>query len=207
MGRSGTLYRTARMLPLPRAAKQRRAQGAITSTWFVVVLVRTECPAWCSGGRRPLIAGCLSLWRLGVDLPATRPVWDLNLGPPASESPSLANCAFGATHHHVHFWGTYLGTFGDDAGHNAQAARGNRLTNTPWGRSLAAFAGDRNKQLMSTRSRDRLLVICYFHISFFALVLFSVVLCDCLLVPVDGVGAEVLVRQPLERHEELLLQA
>ena len=66
MGRSGTLYRTARMLPLPRAAKQRRAQGAITSTWFVVVLVRTECPAWCSGSRRPLITGCISLQRLEV---------------------------------------------------------------------------------------------------------------------------------------------
>ena len=51
-----------------------------------VVLVRMECPAWCSGGQRPLIAGCLSLQALGVDLPVTRPVWDSNLRPPASES-------------------------------------------------------------------------------------------------------------------------
>ena len=29
-------------------------------------LARTECLARCSGGRRPLIAGCLSLQRLGV---------------------------------------------------------------------------------------------------------------------------------------------
>ena len=30
--------------------------------WFLIrrsLLVRMECPAWCSGGRRPLIAGCL----------------------------------------------------------------------------------------------------------------------------------------------------
>ena len=33
-----------------------------------------EYPAWCSGGRRPLIARWLSLQRLGVDLYVTRPV-------------------------------------------------------------------------------------------------------------------------------------
>ena len=54
------------------------------------VLVRKECPAWCSEGRRPMIAGCLSLQRLGVGLPVARPVSDSNLGPPASESRSLA---------------------------------------------------------------------------------------------------------------------
>ena len=45
---------------------------------------RMECPAWCSGGRRPLIEGCLSLRRLGMVLPVTRPV---NIEPqtPASE--------------------------------------------------------------------------------------------------------------------------
>ena len=32
-----------------------------------VFLVRMELLAWCSGGWRPLIAGCLSLQRLGVD--------------------------------------------------------------------------------------------------------------------------------------------
>ena len=31
-------------------------------------LVRMECPAWCSGGRRPLIAGRLSPQRLGMNL-------------------------------------------------------------------------------------------------------------------------------------------
>ena len=36
-------------------------------------------PAWCSGGRRPLIAGCLSLQRLGIDLPVTHPAWDSNI--------------------------------------------------------------------------------------------------------------------------------
>ena len=41
-------------------------------------LVRMECPAWCSEGWRPLIAGCLSLWTCGMDLPVTRPVWDSN---------------------------------------------------------------------------------------------------------------------------------
>ena len=49
-------------------------------------LVRMKCPAWCSGGQRPWIAGCLSLQRLIMDLPLTRPVRDSNLGPPASES-------------------------------------------------------------------------------------------------------------------------
>ena len=48
-------------------------------------------PAWCSGGRRPWIAGRLSLQRLGIDLPVTHPVWDANLGPLASESWSLVN--------------------------------------------------------------------------------------------------------------------
>ena len=48
-----------------------------------------NCPARCSGGRRPLIAECLSLQRLGVDSSVTRPVWDSNLGPPACESRSL----------------------------------------------------------------------------------------------------------------------
>ena len=47
-------------------------------------------PAWCSGGRRPFIAECLSLQHLGLHLPVTRPVWDSNLGPPASESGSSA---------------------------------------------------------------------------------------------------------------------
>ena len=59
--------------------------------------MQLNCPAWCSGGRRPLIAGRPSLQRLGVDLPLTRPVWDSNLGPPASESRPLANRAIGAT--------------------------------------------------------------------------------------------------------------
>ena len=34
---------------------------------------RWNCPAWCSGGRRPLIAGCLSLQRLGIDFPVACP--------------------------------------------------------------------------------------------------------------------------------------
>ena len=34
-----------------------------------ICLVRMECPAWCSGGRRPLIAGRASLQRLGRDFP------------------------------------------------------------------------------------------------------------------------------------------
>ena len=41
--------------------------------------VRMECPAWCSGGRRPLIAGWLSLQRIEIVLPVTRQVWDSNL--------------------------------------------------------------------------------------------------------------------------------
>ena len=43
-------------------------------------------PAWCSRGRRPLIAGCVSLQRLGFDLHVNCPAWDSNLRPPASES-------------------------------------------------------------------------------------------------------------------------
>ena len=54
------------------------------------------CPAWCSGGHRPLIAGCLSLHRLGINLPVTRPARDANLRPPASESRPLTNWAIGA---------------------------------------------------------------------------------------------------------------
>ena len=34
-----------------------------------VFLVWVECPAWCPGGRRPLIAGCFSLQRHIMDLP------------------------------------------------------------------------------------------------------------------------------------------
>ena len=45
-------------------------------------------PAWCLGGRMPLIAGRLSLQGLGMDLPITRPVWDSNPRPPASETRS-----------------------------------------------------------------------------------------------------------------------
>ena len=37
-----------------------------------------------------MIAGRSSLQRLGMALPVTRPVWDANLGPPASESRPLA---------------------------------------------------------------------------------------------------------------------
>ena len=47
--------------------------------------------AWCSGGWRPLIAGCLSLQMLGICLPATRAAWDSNPRPPASESRPLTN--------------------------------------------------------------------------------------------------------------------
>ena len=54
-----------------------------------------NCPARCSGDPRPLIAGCSSLQGLGVDVPVTRPVWDSNLGPPASESRSLATVLSG----------------------------------------------------------------------------------------------------------------
>ena len=56
-----------------------------------------EHPAWCSGGRRPLIAGCLSLQKPGMDLPVSHPVWVSNPRPPTSGSRSLANCAIGAT--------------------------------------------------------------------------------------------------------------
>ena len=52
-----------------------------------------ECPAWCSGGQRPLIAGCSSLQRLGMDLPVTHPVWASNLGPPASNVQHLPHWA------------------------------------------------------------------------------------------------------------------
>ena len=45
-------------------------------------------PAWCSGGQRHLIAGCVSLQRIGMNLPVARPVWDSNPRPPASESRS-----------------------------------------------------------------------------------------------------------------------
>ena len=34
---------------------------------------------------RGALEACLSLQRLGVGLPVTRPAWDSNLGPPASE--------------------------------------------------------------------------------------------------------------------------
>ena len=54
-----------------------------------ICLVRMECPAWCSGGRRPLIAGCRSLQSLGVALPVTRPVWDSNLGTPHLRTDTL----------------------------------------------------------------------------------------------------------------------
>ena len=37
-----------------------------------------------------MIAGCLSLQRLGIDLPVTGSVWDSNLEPASSESRSLA---------------------------------------------------------------------------------------------------------------------
>ena len=37
-----------------------------------VFLVRMVCPARCSEGRKPLIAGCLSLQRLRLDVPVTR---------------------------------------------------------------------------------------------------------------------------------------
>ena len=53
-----------------------------------------ECPAWCSGGRRPLISGCSSLQRLGMDLAVTRPVWDAKLGPPASDSRSSSQLSY-----------------------------------------------------------------------------------------------------------------
>ena len=37
--------------------------------------VRKECPAWCSGGRRPWIAGCSSLQRLGVEFLSCEVAW------------------------------------------------------------------------------------------------------------------------------------
>ena len=54
-------------------------------------MVRMECPAWCSGDRRPLIAGCLSLRRLVMGLPVTCLAGHRT--PPASESRST-NCPF-----------------------------------------------------------------------------------------------------------------
>ena len=54
------------------------SDGYVWSGW--------NSPVWCSGGRRPLIAGCLSLQRLEGASPVTRP----DLRPPASESRSLA---------------------------------------------------------------------------------------------------------------------
>ena len=62
----------------------------ISVVWGVFLWSRWNFPAWCSGCRRPLIAGCLSRQRLGIDLTLTRPVWDSNLRPPASESRSIA---------------------------------------------------------------------------------------------------------------------
>ena len=53
--------------------------------------------AWCSRGRRPLIAGCLSLQKLGIDLPVTRPACDSNPRHPTSETWPLTNWATGAT--------------------------------------------------------------------------------------------------------------
>ena len=50
---------------------------------------RWDFPVWCSGGRRPWIAGCVSLQRLGVGLHLTRPAWESNLVRPASEIASL----------------------------------------------------------------------------------------------------------------------
>ena len=43
---------------------------------------------------RPLIAGCLFLQRLGVDLPLNRPVWDSNPRPPASESRHFSQLSY-----------------------------------------------------------------------------------------------------------------
>ena len=60
-------------------------------------MVRMECPAWCYGGRRPLIAGCLSLQRLGVGLPVTRPVWDSIPDLLHLRADPSANCDIGAT--------------------------------------------------------------------------------------------------------------
>ena len=58
--------------PLRLRRSQQRCVCLFDSEEYVLVLM--ECPAWCSGGRRPLIAGCLSLQRLGMDLPVIRPV-------------------------------------------------------------------------------------------------------------------------------------
>ena len=61
---------------------ERRGSGCLTNRVtflraFVTFLTRRNlfrsrwnCPASCSGGRRPLIAGCLSLQRLGIDIPS-----------------------------------------------------------------------------------------------------------------------------------------
>ena len=56
--------------------------------------VRMKCHACCSGGQRPLMAGCLSLQRLGIGLPVTCPVWDSNLRPPAFESRSFCQLSY-----------------------------------------------------------------------------------------------------------------
>ena len=52
--------------------------------------------------RGPSIAGCFSLQSLGVDLPITRPVWDSNPRPPASET-NIRNQHPVDGHNHLHF--------------------------------------------------------------------------------------------------------
>ena len=52
---------------------------------------RGDALAWCSGGRRPLIAGCLSLQRLGMDLPGTCPALDSKPRPLASDIRHLSH--------------------------------------------------------------------------------------------------------------------
>ena len=71
-----------------------RAYHNIIQHTRLSLLVWMECPARCSGGRRPLIAGCSSLQRLGVDLPLIPPVWESNLGPPASESRPFSQLSY-----------------------------------------------------------------------------------------------------------------
>ena len=46
-------------------------------------------PAWCSGGRGPVIAGCLSPKRFGIDLSATRPAWELEPQTSCIREPTL----------------------------------------------------------------------------------------------------------------------
>ena len=58
-----------------------------------------------AGGPRLHGAYPSRLRRLGVDLPVTRPVWDSNLKPPASESRSFANWAVAATGMLTQRWG------------------------------------------------------------------------------------------------------